>query len=244
MNKVTVVAIVVILALFGGLIAWSSISNHGSGIDFSQYDSAKLIAGDDNNGGIADHVRGQTEDPKVIVVEYADLQCPGCASVMPHIHKLFEQYGDRVAFVYRNFPIGMGHPNARAAAAAAESAGFQDKYWEMVETIYANRAEWTGEVGDKRTQVFVDLFKEIAPEGDADKFRSDMSNPNIEKKVNFDYNLGREKDNVEATPGFYVNGKEVEIGDDIQTSEQLKDAVEAKINEALKEQGLETGAKQ
>jgi protein-disulfide isomerase len=242
MNKVTVVAIVVILALFGGLLAWSSISNQGSAIDFSQYDSSKLIAGDDNNGGIADHMRGQIDNPKVIVVEYADLQCPGCASVMPHIHKLFEQYGDRVAFVYRNFPIA-GHQNARAAAAAAESAGFQDKYWEMVETIYANRAEWMSEVGDKRTQVFMDLFKEIAPEGDVDKFRSDMGNPSIEKKVNFDYNLGREKDDVNATPAFYVNGKAVEIGDDIETSEQLKDAVEAKINEVLKELGLETGAK-
>lgn len=242
MNKITVAAIVVILALFGGLIAWSSIKNQESSIDFSKYDSKKLIAGDDNNGGISDHMRGQIEDPKVIVIEYADLQCPGCASVMPQIHKLFEQYGDRVAFVYRNFPI-TGHQNARAAAAAAESAGFQDKYWEMVETVYANRAEWMNEAGDKRTSVFVDLFKEIAPEGDVEKFRSDMGNPNIEKKVNFDYYLGRDIDKVNATPAFFVNGSAVEITDDVVTSEDLKNAVEKKINEALKEVGLETGAK-
>ncbi|MBR0133829.1 DsbA family protein [Candidatus Saccharibacteria bacterium] len=238
MNKVTVVAIVVILALLGGLIAWSSISNQQPPVDFSEYDTAKLIKGDDKNGGIDDHVRGNTDDPKVIVVEYADLQCPGCAATMPRIHMLFEKYGDRVAFVYRNFPI-TGHQNARAAAAAAESAGFQGKYWEMVETIYANRAEWISEVGDKRTQVFVDLFKDIAPEGDVDKFRSDMSNPNIEKKVNFDYNIGRNVDKVDATPAFYVNGKVVDIKE-AEDANGLADLVENDIKAALKEAGLST----
>ena len=238
MNKVTVVAIVVILALLGGLIAWTSLNNQEPPIDLGDYDTAKLIKGDDKNGGIDDHVRGVADDPKVLVVEYADLQCPGCAAVMPHIHKLFEKYGDRVGFVYRNFPIS-GHQNARAAAAAAESAGFQGKYWEMVETIYANRAEWISEVGDKRTQVFVDLFKNIAPEGDLDKFHSDMSNPNIEKKVNFDYNLGREKDKVTATPAFYINGEVVDISK-AETTADLATVVEDAIKDALKKAGLDS----
>ncbi len=239
MNKVTVVAIVVILALFGGLFAWSSINNQKPEIDLSKYDSSKLIKGDDNNGGIDDHVRGgDINDMKILVVEYADLQCPGCAAAMPYIHKLYEKYGDRVGFVYRNFPI-TGHQNARAASAAAESAGFQGKYWEMVEIIYANRAEWISEAGDKRTQVFVDLFKDIAPEGDLDKFRSDMGNPNIEKKVNFDYSLGRHKDNVSATPAFYINGKAVDITK-AETTKDLSNAVEDAIIEALKAAGLDT----
>ena len=229
----------VILALFGGLLAWSSLNNQQSDIDYSKYDSSKLIMGDENNGGIDDHVRGgDANDMKVLVVEYADLQCPGCAAAMPYIHKLYEKYGDRVGFVYRNFPI-TGHQNARAAAAAAESAGFQGKYWEMVETIYANRAEWIAETGDKRTQVFVDLFKDIAPEGDLDKFRSDMGNPEIEKKVNFDYGLGRHKDNVSATPAFYINGKAVDITN-ADTTPDLSNAVESAIKDALKEAGLST----
>ncbi len=220
-------------------MAWSSINNQQPEVDYGKYDSSKLIKGDENNGGIDDHVRGgNADDMKVLVVEYADLQCPGCAAAMPYIHKLFEKYGDRVGFVYRNFPI-TGHQNARAAAAAAESAGFQDKYWEMVETIYANRAEWISEVGDKRTQVFVDLFKDIAPEGDIDKFRSDMSNPNIEKKVNFDYGIGRHKDNVSATPAFYINGKAVDISN-ANTTQDLAKVVEDGIKEALKAAGLDT----
>jgi len=240
MNKFTVVAILVVLALFGGLIAWSSVSNNQNPTDYSQYDSTKLIAGDENNGGIADHVRGAS-DAKVVVVEYADLQCPGCASAMPNIHKLYEYYGDRVAFVYRNFPI-QGHQNARAAAAAAESAGFQGYYWEMVETIYSNRAEWISESGSSRTQVFTDLFKDIAPDGDVDKFKSDMSNPNIEKKVNFDYGIGRDVDNVTATPAFYVNGKAVDVAE-ADTQDDLRKLIEDGIKEALKAEGLNTEAK-
>ena len=202
--------------------------------EISDYDTASIIEGDENNGNISDHVRGKVKNPKVIVVEYADLQCPGCASIMPKMHELYKDYGNQVAFIYRNFPI-TGHQNARAAAAAAESAGFQGKYWEMIETIYANRAEWMNETGNKRTSTFVNLFKEIAPEGDVEKFRSDMENPNIEKKVNFDYYLGREKDKVTATPAFYVNGSAVEITDDIVTSEDLKNAIEESIKSALKE---------
>ncbi len=236
MNKFTVVAILVVLALFGGLIAWSSISKNQNTIDYSKYDSTKLIAGDDNNGGISDHVRG-AEDAKVIVVEYADLQCPGCASAMPNVHKLYEYYGDRVAFVYRNFPIA-GHQNARAAAAAAESAGFQGYYWEMIETIYSNRAEWISEVGSKRTQVFADLFKDIAPEGDVDKFKSDMGNPNIEKKMDFDYGLGRDKDKVTGTPAFFVNGEAIDV-ESADTQEDLRKLIEDKIKATLQAEGID-----
>lgn len=240
MNKVTIAAIVVILALFGGLIAWTTIQKHENPTDVRDYDSTSIIKGDDNNGNIDDHVRGNP-DAKVIVVEYADLQCPGCAAAMPNIHQLYEEYGDRVAFLYRNFPIS-GHQNARAAAAAAESAGFQGYYWDMVETIYANRAEWISETGDKRTNVFVGLFKDIAPEGDLEKFRSDMGNSNIETKINFDYALGKNVDKVTATPAFYVNGKAIDVAA-ADTQQKLKEMIEEQINSELKKAGVETGAK-
>ncbi len=241
MNKVTIAAIVVILALFGGLIVWTTIQKHENPTDVRDYNSASIIKGDKNNGDISDHVRGN-EEAKVIVVEYADLQCPGCAAAMPNIHKLYEEYGDRVAFLYRNFPI-TGHQNARAAAAAAESAGFQGYYWQMVETIYANRADWISETGNTRTDVFVSLFKDIAPEGDVDKFRSDMGNPNIETKINFDYSLGRTVDKVTATPAFYVNGKAIDVST-AETQDDLKKMIEDRINEELKKAGLNTGPKE
>ena len=235
MNKFTVVAILVILALFGGLIVWTTAHKEEKPTSVKDYDSTKIIAADDNNGNIGDHA-------KVIVVEYADLQCPGCAAAMPNIHKLYEQYGDRVAFLYRNFPIS-GHQNARAAAAAAESAGFQNHYWDMVETIYANRADWISESGSSRTAVFVSLFKDIAPDGDVAKFEKDMGDAKIETKINFDYSMGREVDKVTATPAFYVNGRAIDVSS-ADTQEDLKKLIETTINEELKKAGEKTGVKE
>lgn len=239
MNKVTVAAIVIILALLSLVIAFGPSNNRPTNI--KDIDTQHIIEGNDLNGGISDHIRGN-KDAKVVVAEYADLQCPGCAAAMPNIHSLYEEYGDRVVFIYRNFPIA-GHQNARAAASAAESAGFQGYYWEMVETIYANRADWISEIGTKRTKVFVDLFKDIAPEGDAAKFESDMGNPNIETKVNFDYTIGRDIDKIDATPAFLVNGNRIDVAK-AETQDDLKKAIEKAINEELQKLGEKTGPKE
>ena len=86
MNKFTVGAIIVVLLAFGGLIAWSSL-NSGNKINYDNYDPTKIIGANSDNGNIGDHVRGK-QDSKIILVEYADFQCPGCASAMPQVKKL------------------------------------------------------------------------------------------------------------------------------------------------------------
>ena len=238
MNKFTVVAIIFVLACFGGLVVWSSLRTEDSGTDYSKYNSAEIISGTEDNGNIDDHVRGKA-DSKVIVVEYADVQCPGCASMMPRMTKVYTQYGDRVAFVFRNFPIN-GHQNARAASAACESAGFQGYYWQMLETLYSNRNDWIEASGNSRTDVFARLFKEIAPDGDEEKFRSDMNDPNIEKKVNFDYGLGRNVDKVSATPAIYVNGAVVTINEE-ESFDDFVNRLTKTIDTELEKVGEKTG---
>ena len=238
MNKFTIAVVVVLVLLFGGLVASSFMKKTEQSIDYSQYNSAKIIAGDENNGNISEHVRGK-KDSEIVFVEYADLQCPGCASVMPRISEITKAYGDRVAFVFRNFPIS-GHQNARAASAAVESAGFQGYFWEMLETMYSNRASWIQETGNTRTQTFADLFKEIAPDGDIEKFKTDLTDPSIEKKINFDYSLGIKNDNVSGTPALYVNGKAIDVAK-YETQDDLRAAIEETLDNALREAGMETG---
>ena len=233
MNKFTVGAIIVILAVFGGLFVFSSL-NSDNKIDYSKYDSHKIIEASEDNGNIADHVRGKA-DSKVIVVEYADLQCPGCASMMPKMSSLHEEYGDRVAFVFRNYNLSY-HQNARAASAAAEAAGLQGFFWEMLETAYANQSDWEYITDTaKRTDAFVGLFEQVsAGKGDVEKFKNDLTNPAIQKKIDFDIGLGKRVDKIDATPSVFVNGEAVNIGDDIK-----KDLSE-KIEEALKATASET----
>lgn len=238
MNKITVGAIAAILLAFGGLVVWSSL-NSGNGVNYANYDTKNIISADENNGNIADHVRGK-EDSKVVLVEYADLQCPGCASMMPKISELYKEYGDRVAFIFRNYPIN-GHQNARAASAAVESAGLQGYYWQMLETMYDNRNDWISVFDtEKRTNIFAGFFEEISGgKGDVEKFKAMLGDANIQKKIDFDKNIGAKQDKIDATPSFFVNGRAV----DVQSVEDIKNEIEKMLNEELKNAGLEVGPK-
>jgi protein-disulfide isomerase len=239
-TTIVVCAVIIILSIgIGGFFIARSMSSQGGNngqeeakleIDVSKYDTKTVIKADENNGNIGDHVRGNVES-KVVVVEYADLQCPGCAGMMPQMHKLYETYGDRVAFVFRHFPL-TSHVNSRPASAAVEAAGLQGKYWEMLETLYSNRGEWISESGEKLTEALVKIFKDIAPEGDESKFRNDMKDMNIIRKIEFDHKLGDEKDNVDATPSIYVNGEVVDI-DKAETIGDFAALVEEAIKAAL-----------
>ena len=217
MNKFTAVAIAVLILCFGGLVLWSA-NSRTKKMNLGDYDPAIVIGADENNGNIGDHVRGKA-DSNVVIVEYADLSCPGCASLMPYMTKLHEEYGDRVAFVFRHFPL-QSHPNSRSAAAAIESAAKQDYYWEMLEALYENRSDWLVATGQERTNIYAKIFKEVAPDGNEEQFRLDMNDSDIEKKISFDYNLGKERSKVSATPSIFINGEQIDIAGDSTSSEE------------------------
>lgn len=231
MNKFTVAIIAVILAAFGGLVGYSFYNkNHTKEVDLSSINTGAVIEAMDENGNIADHVRGKA-DSKVVVVEYADYQCPGCASMAPHIDKIYEEYKDDVAFVFRNFPL-KAHQNARAASAAAEAAAKQGYFWEMYDTIYSNRSSWIEQTGEARTNTFAELFAGVAKDGDIDQFRSDLSNEDILKKIDFDYKLGLNVDKVTATPSLYVNGVALDVAS-VETFDDVEDLLRTQIEAEL-----------
>lgn len=193
-------------------------------------DATRIIDADEKNGNIGDHVRGK-EDSEIVVVEYADLQCPGCASMMPQVKKLTEKYGDKVAFVFRHYPLD-GHANALPGSKAAEAAGKQGYFWEMLESLFERRQEWISAKNSDLEDKLVDIFLGVAPEGDADQFVKDMDDANIKKKINFDTKLGRDIQNVNATPSFFVNGEAVSM-DNIVTLQDYADEIEKLIEKHL-----------
>ncbi|MCL1839754.1 DsbA family protein [Candidatus Saccharibacteria bacterium] len=238
MNKVTLVIIGIIVLCFGGLVTWSIISSRVDPTDFDAYDSASVIAPSASNGNIGDHVRGKTDSP-VIFVEYADFQCPGCATANPSIDVIFEEYSDRVAFVFRHFPIN-GHQNARAAASSAIAAGLQDHFFEMVDILYSNQAVWTYSSGAERTDVFISFFKQIYPDGDVDQFKSDMGSSEVAKKISFDYDLGVKKDKVTGTPAFFVNGKYIDMSG-ASAAAEFQNTIRERLDAQLAKFNLPTG---
>jgi protein-disulfide isomerase len=75
-------------------------------------------------------------DARVTVVEFADYQCPYCHQMEPALVSIREQYGDRVRFVYKDFPLPM-HQYAEKAAEAALCAGQQGQYWAYHDALFA-----------------------------------------------------------------------------------------------------------
>ena len=67
-----------------------------------------------------------------LVIEYADLTCPACAAAHARI-------GLDVRRVFRHFPLTSRRPRARALAHAAEAAALQDRFWEFVDSVYADQ---------------------------------------------------------------------------------------------------------
>src|SRR6185369_9412902 len=82
----------------------------------------------------ADHVAGP-DDAAVTLVEYGDYECPYCGMAYPIVKAAQRALGNRMRFVFRNFPLAESHPHARQAANAAEAAAAQGKFWEMHDTI-------------------------------------------------------------------------------------------------------------
>jgi protein-disulfide isomerase len=85
--------------------------------------------------GPRDHARGPASAP-VTLVEYGDFECPQCAAARPIVARLADTFGERVRFVFRNFPLTNSHPNAQRAAEAAEWAASHGAFWPMHDALY------------------------------------------------------------------------------------------------------------
>ena len=115
-KKAWIIFAAMCVGLIGGLIFLQQRNQ----IDVSSVDTTKAQPASSESGDISEHVYGNANS-KVLLVEYADFQCPGCNSSYPVTKKVIEKYKDKIGFIFRNYPLTSAHPNALAAAAAAES---------------------------------------------------------------------------------------------------------------------------
>ena len=228
MSKVTwIIFSAVVVLVLGGLVIYSR--NSTPSTDVSNVDTNSIIAASDQNGQIGDHVFGKA-DSKVVFIEYGDFQCPSCGGAYQPIKEVTEEYKDKVAFIFRNFPLTTIHPNARVAAAAAEAAGLQGKYWEMHDLLYEGQADWQDLNGDQRTSVFVGYAASIG--ADKDKFTTDLASSDINRRISFDQALGK-KIGITATPSFYLNGEKLSATDAGQIVQGSTSTLKSLFDKAL-----------
>lgn len=141
-----------------------------------------------------DHVRGPV-DAELTLVEYLDFECPFCARATGVANAVRAHFGDRLRYVPRHLPLTV-HPHAELAAMAAESAGYQGKFWEMYEVLFENYEQLELE----------DLAGYAADLGlDVEKFLRHLEDDRLHRRLERDL-ASAEASGVRGTPTFFVNG--------------------------------------
>lgn len=88
-----------------------------------------------------DLVRGN-RNAEIALVEWSDLECPFCSKFHPTAQQVLDEYGDKVMWVYRHFPLNSIHPKAQGYAEATECVhklSGEKKAWEMIDAIFADQ---------------------------------------------------------------------------------------------------------
>jgi len=171
----------------------------------------------------SDHVKGDTSS-KVSVIEYGDFECPACGEWEPIIEQIESDYGNRVEFVFRNFPLYQIHPFAMIGAQAAEAANLQGKYWEMHDLLYKNQAEWTANTSLTPANVITQFFDGYAQTLglNVTQFNTDINSSAVQARVQRDLSSGNAAQ-VDHTPTFFVNLQQIQNPTGLTQFEQILD---------------------
>jgi protein-disulfide isomerase len=140
--------------------------------------------------GADDHLTGDG----VEAIVYADFGCPYCAAGWTRLREL------SVRFCFRHFPMASKHPRAPALHAAAEAAGLQGAFWEMCDSLYADR----GHVDDPHLWERTERFGL-----DLERFRADCRSDVVRERVERDFVSGI-RAGVAGTPTAFVDGTRLE----------------------------------
>jgi protein-disulfide isomerase len=159
-----------------------------------------------------DHVQGAAS-AAVTLLQYGDYECPYCGEAYPVIKDVQARMGDRLRFVFRNFPISTSHPHAEHAAEAAEAADAQGEFWRMHDLLYERQRRLTDD----------DLHAYAEELGlDVERFDKEMAEHVHAARVDEDFMSGV-RSGVNGTPTFYINGVR---HDDSYEADVLLDALE------------------
>ncbi|MDT7784126.1 MAG: hypothetical protein QOF58_2545 [Pseudonocardiales bacterium] len=138
---------------------------------------------------------------EVSVVEYLDMECPSCRAAYPGVEKLKAEYGGRVTFAVKHFPLPM-HRNAELAAIAVEAADAQGRKNEMFKALFESQQEWGGQQTSQRA-VFVGVARQLGL--DTTAFEKSLDDSALRDRVLASRTEGS-KLGVQGTPTFFING--------------------------------------
>jgi len=159
-------------------------------------------------------------DAKVTIVEYSDFQCPFCSRVYTTFEtQVIKEYGGKVRFIFKNYPLTSIHPWAEDAAVASECAFQQgnDQFWTMYNGLFSKQSEISkdnvaakaAEIGEAGGLDVAKLKECLEGKKSLDAVKADESEATA---------LG-----VNSTPTFFVNGRRLSGAQTYESFKQLID---------------------
>jgi protein-disulfide isomerase len=142
-----------------------------------------------------DHVRGSAAGR--VILEYGDYECPYSRQAFREIERVEKQLGDEVRFAFRHFPLTDIHPHALAAAAAAEAATLQGRFWEMHTLLFHRQPALED---DDLRQYAAEL------ELDVEEFDRDRLGSAVLRRVARDVDSGIASGEIQGTPALFIDG--------------------------------------
>jgi protein-disulfide isomerase len=132
----------------------------------------------------------------VVIVEFADFECPACADKRSLLDKLLEENTGKVRLVFKNFPLSI-HQNAEKAARAGVAAHRQGKFWQIHPLLFENQSDLSPANVEKLAQkAGLDLTR----------FRQDRDSEATADAVMRDRKQG-ETLAIDSTPSLFINGR-------------------------------------
>jgi predicted DsbA family dithiol-disulfide isomerase len=143
--------------------------------------------------------KGPLDHPKVVMVEFADFECPFCQKIAPMLDATWEKHQADVLFVYKFLPLAM-HPHGEISARAAIAAANQGKFWPMHDLLFANQ----------KALERPDLDKYAQQLGlDMQKFKADFDSDATTQRIAADRALADQL-GIRGTPTLYIDGRQFE----------------------------------
>ncbi len=136
----------------------------------------------------------------MVIVEYADFQCPVCRLGAQAVKGVYNRYPDKIRVIFRHNPLIKLHPWAKLAAQAAECAGRRGKFWEFQDTLFIHQAAWT-QSSDARS-VFVSYAEQLGLS--ARPFRACLDAPETQNLVEADSRESARR-SIPSAPVFFIN---------------------------------------
>ncbi len=153
-------------------------------------------------------------------MEFLDFECEACRSIQPFVDELKAEFGDRITFVYRYFPLP-SHPNSGPAALAVEAAAQQGKFEAMAAKMFETQDQWHGKRESQGP-----LFRTFAAELGLDlaAFDAAVADNKTKERIRADIADGTAL-GVTSTPTFFLNGEKLTLTTKQDFRQKLTDAV-------------------